>query len=444
MMTTTTQTVPPDIALSSLRRVDEERTSIEEPRASSHDSELRNDEPPTGATVFTPPPVSAIKFQLFAMNFATFLAGLNDAATGALVPYLQPAYNIGLLFIALVYLANFAGWTVAAFSNLHLHSRIGTGGVMLLGATLQLTAHAIQLSKPPYPVFVLTYFLVGIGIAFQDAQANAFVGGVNNAHRWLGILHALYGVGALISPLVATRIATTTSHWEWFYAVLLGTAGVNVVCITAAFWEGIGKGAQGAKERANKDLSKTVQNRTVLLMSAFFFLYVGTEVTAGGWVVEFLIRVRGGEPSHVGYVASGFWGGLTLGRILLADITFRLGERRMIFLYILLALIVQFIFWFVPNIIANAVMISLLGFFIGPFFPTGINVATKLIPRELHVSAIGFMATTGQAGSAAFPFLTGAIAAKVGVQVLQPVLVGLLVGMVGLWAAVPRVTRRDA
>jgi fucose permease len=163
-----------------------------------------------------------------------------------------------------------------------------------------------------------------------------------------------------------------------------------------------------------------------------------------GWVVEFLIRVRGGEPSHVGYVASGFWGGLTLGRILLADITFRLGERRMIFLYILLALIVQFIFWFVPNIIANAVMISLLGFFIGPFFPTGINVATKLIPRELHVSAIGFMATTGQAGSAAFPFLTGAIAAKVGVQVLQPVLVGLLVGMVGLWAAVPRVTRRDA
>jgi fucose permease len=83
-------------------------------------------------------------------------------------------------------------------------------------------------------------------------------------------------------------------------------------------------------------------------------------------VVEFLIRVRGGKAGQVGYVASGFWGGLTLGRILLADITFRLGERRMIFVYLLIALAVQLVFWFVPSIIANAVMISLLGFFIGP------------------------------------------------------------------------------
>lgn len=89
-----------------------------------------------------------------------------------------------------------------------------------------------------------------------------------------------------------------------------------------------------------------------------------------GWVVEFLIRVRGGKASHVGYVASGFWGGLTLGRIFLADITHRLGERRMVMLYVLLSLVVQLIFWFVPNIITNAVMISLLGFFLGPLFPT--------------------------------------------------------------------------
>jgi fucose permease len=161
-------------------------------------------------------------------------------------------------------------------------------------------------------------------------------------------------------------------------------------------------------------------------------------------VVEFLIRERGGEASRVGYVASGFWGGLTAGRILLADITFRLGERRMIFVYLALALAVQLVFWFVPSLIANAVMISLLGFFIGPFFPTGISIGTKLLPKELHVGAIGFMSTIGQAGSAAFPFLTGAVAAKVGVKVLQPVLVGLLAGQALLWAAVPSVSRRSA
>lgn len=77
--------------------------------------------------------------------------------------------------------------------------------------------------------------------------------------------------------------------------------------------------------------------------------------------MEFLISVRKGEPSKVGYVASGFWGGLTLGRVVLADITNKLGERRMIFVYLVIALVMQLLFWFLPNIIANAVVVSVLG-----------------------------------------------------------------------------------
>lgn len=97
--------------------------------------------------------------------------------------------------------------------------------------------------------------------------------------------------------------------------------------------------------------------------------------------MEFLIRVRNGDPSKVGYVASGFWAGLTLGRLVLADVSHRLGERRMVFVYLILALIAQLIFTFVPNIIANAVMISLLGFFIGPFFPTVLPLPCLSPPR---------------------------------------------------------------
>jgi fucose permease len=109
--------------------------------------------------------------------------------------------------------------------------------------------------------------------------------------------------------------------------------------------------------------------------------------------VEFLISVRNGTPNKVGYVASGFWGGLALGRVALADITNKLGERRMVFIYIVVALAMQLIFWFVPDIIADAVVVSLLGFFIAPFFPAGISVLTKLLPKDLHVAAIGKMTT---------------------------------------------------
>lgn len=66
------------------------------------------DQPPEGATVFERPNVSEVKGKLFSANFALFLAGLSDASTGALIPYLEPAYNIGLLFVALVLVDDFS------------------------------------------------------------------------------------------------------------------------------------------------------------------------------------------------------------------------------------------------------------------------------------------------------------------------------------------------
>lgn len=63
----------------------------------------------------------------------------------------------------------------------------------------------------------------------------------------------------------------------------------------------------------------------------------------------------------MGYVASGFWTGFTIGRVALADITHKLGERQMVFVYVALALAMQLMFWFIPNIIANAVTVCFLG-----------------------------------------------------------------------------------
>jgi len=61
----------------------------------------------------------------------------------------------------------------------------------------------------------------------------------------------------------------------------------------------------------------------------------------------------------------------------------------MIFVYILIGLIMQLMFWFIPDVVANAIVVSLLGFIIGPFFPAGVSVITKLLPKDLHIASIG-------------------------------------------------------
>jgi fucose permease len=48
-----------------------------------------------------------------------------------------------------------------------------------------------------------------------------------------------------------------------------------------------------------------------------------------------------------------------------------------------------------------------------------------------------------EAGGALFPAITGVIASKAGVKVLQPTLLGLIIAMGVAWALVPRVKQRD-
>ena len=103
----------------------------------------------------------------------------------------------------------------------------------------------------------------------------------------------------------------------------------------------------------------------------------------------------------------------------------------------------QLLFWLVPQFYVSAVAIALQGFFLGPLFPAGIVAMSKLLPRHLHVGAIGFAAAFGGGGAAILPFAVGAIAQAKGVQVLQPIILALLSVILILWIGLPRMDRKE-
>lgn len=117
-----------------------------------------------------------------------------------------------------------------------------------------------------------------------------------------------------------------------------------------------------------------------------------------------MIRVRKGEPFQSGMTATGFWLGITAGRVVLGFITPKVGERLAVSIYLLVALGFELIFWLVPQFVVSAVAVALLGFFIGPIFPSTIVAVTKLLPSEMHVAAIGFSAAIGGGGAAVYVF----------------------------------------
>ncbi|KAJ5994203.1 hypothetical protein N7451_009927 [Penicillium sp. IBT 35674x] len=387
--------------------------------------------------------------KIFSAGVSFFVAGVNDGSLGSLIPYIIPSYDIGTNMVAVLYGVTFFGWLFAAISNSFIVQHLDLGAMLTLGALLQIIAHVLRTWLPPFPLYAVTFLLASLGQAFNDTHANTFVSSQRGAHRWLGFIHAMYMAGCLAGPFVATAVASANanSQWNLFYIFPLGLGVVNLALVSLSFHDRMAVGKKCRQEssevgstgkNALKEIKATLSTPGVWLLSLFFFFFLGAAITAGGWMVEYLVKVRNGDVKDMGYVPAGYYGGGFLGRLILAEPTHRFGERRMIFIYAVLCVGLQLVFWLVPNIITEAVAVSLLGFFSGPFFATGISVGSKIFAPEIVSSAIAFVFVLGQIGGSIFPAITGIIAGQVGVKVLQPILVGIL-GAAGVsWLLLPK------
>ncbi|KAF8137341.1 major facilitator superfamily domain-containing protein [Boletus edulis] len=384
------------------------------------------------------------RLQFATLCWTLYLAGWNDGTTGPLLPRIQKVYNLNFAVVSLIFVFACVGFLTGAFSNVVLNDRYGFGKVVLCRSVLQVIGYAIESAALPFPAFVLGYAINGIGLALQDAQANGFVASLKeNAETKMGILHAAYGAGALSSPLVATQFAQLP-HWSFHYLASLGVALINTVLLVAVFrlksqdecLAEIGYPAGEQSESENSHFRQIFALKDVHLLAMFILVYVGVEVTLGGWIVTYVIDVRGGGPSS-GYISSGFFGGLMTGRVALLWLNRKVGERRVLFIYALLAIGLQLVVWFVPSLIGGAVAVSIIGVLLGPMYPITMNHAGRVLPAWLLTGSIGWIAGFGQAGSALVPFMTGTIASKTGIGSLQPLLVAMMVFMTVLWALVP-------
>ncbi|KAG1903206.1 MFS general substrate transporter [Suillus fuscotomentosus] len=396
------------------------------------------------------------KIQFVTLCWFNYLGGWNDGSNGPLLPRIQKVYGVGYAVVSLIFICACVGYITGAVSNVILTEKLGFGKVD--GSLCQVLAYCIESTGPPFPVFVFAYFINGIGLA--NANAVGYVACLKeNAEAKIGVFAAVYGAGALSSPLVATQFSHLP-HWNLHFLTSLGIAIINTIALIIVFrlkpqaecLSEIGIVDSDNSTSEHSHLRQIFANKDVHLLAAFTLLYVGVEVTLGGWIVTYIIDVRGGGPSS-GYVSSGFFGGmqqralvdfdlssyslgLMVGRVALLWLNKKIGERLVLFIYTVLIIIFEFIVWFVPSLIGDAIVVCVIGMLLGPMYPIIVTHARRILPRRILTGSIGWISGVGQAGSAMVPFMVGAIAQTAGMKVLQPVLIGILGIMTGLWALV--------
>ncbi|EXJ55269.1 hypothetical protein A1O7_08195 [Cladophialophora yegresii CBS 114405] len=427
-------------------------------------------------------------WRCLATFYSFIILGANDAAYGALIPYLETYYHVNYTVISLVFLSPVVGYSLSALLNNHIHTVYGQRGVAILMSVSHICAYTAISVHPPYPVLVIVFILAGFGNGLGDSGWNAWIGDMANANEVLGFLHGFYGLGAALSPLIATTLVTK-ANWQWyeFYYLMIGAAVLELVLLVSTFWKadaqayhtehprtaddtdssgsstpaGIEANSDseptakkqgifgrmspfGKRAKRKSQTAEAVKNRVTILASVFLLIYVGIEVSIGGWIVTFMLRVRNGKPFASGLTSMGFWLGITVGRLVLGFVTARLfkSEKHAVATYLVCSVALQLLFWLIPNFVVSAVMVGFLGFFLAPLFPAAVVALTKLLPKRLHVAAVGFAAAFGASGACVLPFAVGAIANAAGVKVLQPIILAALVLCLGVWLLIPTLPKQ--
>ncbi|TDZ13716.1 Bypass of stop codon protein 6 [Colletotrichum spinosum] len=275
-------------------------------------------------------------FRVAACFWSLLNLGTFDAAYGALLPYLQQSYSVSYVTVSLVFLSPLVGYVASGVLNAKLHNNFGQRGLAILCSGAHILSAVINILKPPFPVLVVSFMIAGLGNGLSDAAWNAWIGNLERSNELLGYLHAAYGVGGVFSPLVATAMITRAAlAWNTFYYVVLGISVVEMLALTVTFWDHTGRRYREQMAQSQGTDDKPVSMRTTLttlpeariawLSALFVLIYIGVEVSVGGWVVEFMLDVRHGEAFASGMCATGYWLGMTLGRIILPFVTRLIG-----------------------------------------------------------------------------------------------------------------------
>lgn len=400
---------------------------------------------------WTRPPIN--KWRVLSACLMNFGQGLNDAAPGALIPYVEKDYRIDYAIVSLIFVTNAVGFISAVPLTQALQARVGRAKQLALAQSTIALAYIMLVCRPPFPVVVVAFFFLGLGMASNLAANNVFCANLANATTVLGSLHGSYGIGGTIGPLIATGLVTHRHAWPTFYSISLSVAIVNLVMAFFSFRDyekdtppvnsfHPTASTPNPSSSRSKLLAAALTNKSTILGAAFIFSYQGAEVSISGWVISFLISYRHSSPAQVGYVTSGFWAGITIGRFLLSHPAHKVGEKRVVCGLILGAAAFQLLVWLVPNVVGEAVAVSILGLLLGPIYPCATAVFSRLLPRRLQMSSLAAISALGSSGGAAAPFFTGLLAQHVGTWVLHPICISLFAAMMGCWLGLPKIGKR--
>ena len=384
------------------------------------------------------------KIGLVILSFVAFVGlGMPDGLLGVAWPSIRSGFSIPLDALGMFLTALVIGYMTSSFFSGPVVTRLGVGKVLAISCALTGIALFGYTLVPVWWMMVLLGSVAGLGAGAIDVGLNTYVA----AHFSEGLmqwLHASWGVGITLGPIIMTLGLSATETWHTGYRIVGGFQRFLAACfvLTLPMWSDNDKPVTQDEPKKLTDyktpMGETMRQPRVWMSALLFFLYVGAEGALGTWIYTLLTESRGIDPTLAGFWAGSYWATFTVGRVIAGLFANRIGINKLVIGGLLGALIGAVLLVWNPSSAVNLLAVAIIGFSIAPIFPAMMFGTSKRVGEHFAANTIGMQMTATGLGTAVIPGVMGVVAKQVSLETIPLILLGVYAGLLGVYLAVSK------
>jgi MFS family permease len=214
-------------------------------------------------TSYTIPQISRTRLSLLFISYLMFiLLGLTDTLRDVAFPSIRAEYNLPLNAISSLLIVGTIGYGAASFYTGKLVAQMGLGRVLVSSAALRAAGGIAFALVPSWELTLVAVFLIGVGGGLMDTGGNIYIA-ENHGPTIMFWLHASFGIGATLGPLLMTSILGLDQSWRLGYGIV-GAVNLLLMIVfitTLPYWKRKPKAQENEvrEEQTNREaLSKTL------------------------------------------------------------------------------------------------------------------------------------------------------------------------------------------
>jgi fucose permease len=384
------------------------------------------------------------KINLLLLAYIAFVTlGLPISLMGVAWPTLREGYALPLDALGVLLISSTAGYMISSFTIARLISRFGIG-LLLIFSSLISAVSLLGFAIAPSWGFIITMGAIGgFGSGVMDAGLNTYLAAEYNEGQ-MQWLHACYGMGATLSPLIMTASLALFTSWRPAYLFVALVMVVMAICfiLTLSVWKrpknlshspAESKDAEFGLMDYRTSLWSTLLRVITWLSILMFLLYTGAEFILANWTYTLFTEGRGVSPQLAGLWAGGFWATFTIGRVLAGLFAHRIRLNTMMYATLALALVGAILFWWNPVTLLGVAGVFIVGFAMAPIFPGLVSNTSQRVGQRHAGNTIGFQMGAAGLGGALLPALAGILAKRISLETIPVLLAVSLLGLLALY-----------